>query len=247
MQQRGRFITFEGIEGAGKSSQIGPLADWLRSQGLRVVVTREPGGSPIAERIRAVLLDPGNAGMDPTTELLLVFAARAEHLARVIVPALDAGDWVLCDRFTDASYAYQGGGRGLDPARIAALEELVQGALRPDLTLVFDLPPTLGLARVRARAAADRAVSDRPVLDRPVLDRPVLDRPVLDRPVLDRFESERLEFFAAARAVYLDRAAARPARYRVLDATRPLAEVTAAVREAVAAPLCGGVTVRPDD
>ncbi len=222
MQQRGRFITFEGIEGAGKSSQISPLADWLKSQGLRVVVTREPGGSPIAERIRALLLDPGNAGMDPTTELLLVFAARAEHLARVIVPALEAGDWVLCDRFTDASFAYQGGGRGLDPARIGALEELVQGALRPDLTLVFDLPPTLGLARARARAAADRAIAD-------------------------RFESERLDFFAAARAVYLERAAARPARYRILDAARPLAEVTAAVREAVSQCLGVVATGRSDD
>jgi dTMP kinase len=205
MSNQGRFITFEGIEGAGKSSQIVPLADRLRAQGRGVVTTREPGGSPVAERIRALLLDPANAGMDPSAELLLVFAARAEHLARVIVPALAAGDWVLCDRFTDASFAYQGGGRGLDLQRIAVLEELVQGDLRPDLTLVFDLPPELGLARARGRGGSDR------------------------------FESERVEFFAAARRVYLERAAARPGCYRVIDATRPLADVTAAVADSVVA------------
>ena len=204
MTERGRFITFEGIEGAGKSSQIAPLADWLRARGRGVVTTREPGGSPIAERIRALLLDRANTGMGGTTELLLVFAARAEHLAQVIAPALAAGTWVLCDRFTDATYAYQGGGRGIAQARIAALEDLVQGDLRPDLTLLFDLPPELGLARARGRGEPDR------------------------------FEAERLGFFAAARAVYCGRAAACPQRYRVLDATRPLDEVTAAVARIVA-------------
>ncbi len=198
---RGRFITFEGIEGAGKSSQIAPLAEWLRARGLAVVTTREPGGSPIAERIRTLLLDRSNTGMDGTAELLLVFAARAEHLAKVIAPALAAGTWVLCDRFTDATYAYQGGGRGVNAGRIELLESLVQGDLRPDLTLVFDLLPEIGLARAKGRGEADR------------------------------FESERLIFFEAVRDVYLERAAAQPGRYRVLDATRTLAEVTAAVRQ----------------
>ncbi len=201
---RGRFITFEGIEGAGKSCQIGPLADWLRARGRGVITTREPGGAPVAERIRTLLLDRENAGMDGIAELLLVFAARAEHLAKVIAPALDAGQWVLCDRFTDATYAYQGGGRGVAPARIGVLEDLVQGELRPDLTLVFDLPPALGLARARGRGAPDR------------------------------FESERLTFFAAARAVYLERALGCPERYRVLDATRPLLEVTAEITRLIA-------------
>lgn len=205
MTIRGRFITFEGVEGAGKSTQIAPLADWLRGRGLTVVTTREPGGSPVAERIRAVLLDRENAGMDETAELLLVFAARAEHLAKVIAPNLAAGHWVLSDRFTDATYAYQGGGRGVASARIAALEDLVQADLRPDLTLVFDLPPAVGLARARGRSEPDR------------------------------FESERLTFHEATRAIYLARAAACPGRYRVLDATRPLAEVTQEVLRVVGA------------
>lgn len=198
MSERGRFIVFEGVEGAGKSSQIEPLAERLRACGVAVVATREPGGSPLAERIRALLLDPTNRGLCPDAELLLVFAARAEHLHKTIVPALESGTWVLSDRFTDATYAYQGGGRGLDPARIGALEDLVQGALRPDLTLVFDLPPALGLARASARRQGAAA---------------------------DRFESERLAFFEAARAVYLERARACPQRYRVLDASRDLATV----------------------
>ncbi|WP_295412808.1 dTMP kinase [uncultured Thiodictyon sp.] len=204
MTKQGRFITFEGIEGAGKSSQIAPLADWLSAQGQPVVTTREPGGSPIAERIRTLLLDRTNTGMSGTAELLLVFAARAEHLAQAITPALSAGTWVLCDRFTDATYAYQGGGRGIAAERIAILEDLVQGTLRPDLTLVFDLPPAVGLARARGRGEPDR------------------------------FEAERLHFFEATRAVYLARAAADPGRYRVVDATQPLAEVTAAVIRSVA-------------
>ncbi|HYN76341.1 MAG TPA: dTMP kinase [Lamprocystis sp. (in: g-proteobacteria)] len=203
MITRGRFITFEGIEGAGKSSQIGPLAERLRAHGRSVVTTREPGGSPVAERIRGLLLDRGNSGMDATAELLLVFAARAEHLAKVIEPALAAGYWVLCDRFTDATYAYQGGGRGVDPARIGLLEDLVQGARRPDLTLVFDLPPEVGLARARGRGEPDR------------------------------FESERVSFFDATRAIYLQRAAACPERYRIVDATRPLAEVSGEVAQIV--------------
>ncbi len=207
MSAPGRFIVLEGIEGAGKSSQVEPLARSLRGRGLTVAVTREPGGSPLAERIRGVLLDPESRGLCADAELLLVFAARAEHLHKVILPALESGTWVLCDRFTDATYAYQGGGRGLDMNRIALLEDLVQGDLRPDLVLVFDLPPALGLARARARG--------------------------LGAP--DRFESERLAFFEAARAVYLARALACPERYRVLDASRTLEQVGAEVAGLVAA------------
>lgn len=202
--QRGCFITLEGIEGAGKSTQIERLAHLLRARGLRVLTTREPGGAPIAERLRALLLDSQNAGMSETAELLLMFAARAEHLEKTICPALAAGTWVICDRFTDATYAYQGGGRGIDPARIAILEELVQGALRPDLTLLFDLPPTLGLERARGRPGQ-----------------------------LDRFERETLRFFEAARAIYLDRAHASSMRYRVLDASQPLPAVSTQVHTIV--------------
>ena len=200
MAKRGRFITLEGIEGAGKSTQIAPLAELLRARGLEVLTTREPGGSPLAERLRALLLDPDHQGMSETTELLLMFAARSDHLERRIRPALKAGHWVLCDRFTDATYAYQGGGRGIDPARIGLLETLVQDELRPDLTLVFDLPPELGLGRAKSRAGQT-----------------------------DRFESETQRFFEAARAVYLERAGANPERYRVIDATAPLETVTQAV------------------
>ncbi len=205
MSIRGHFIVFEGIEGAGKSCQIEPLALRLRERGISVIATREPGGSPVAERIRSVLLDPENRGLCADAELLLVFAARAEHLHKVILPALQAGTWVLCDRFTDATYAYQGGGRGLDWGRIAVLEDLVQGGLRPDLTLVFDLPPELGLARASARRQG----------------------------APDRFELERLAFFDAARAVYLERSRVSPGRYRVLDATRTLDEVGAEVMHLV--------------
>ena len=200
MAKRGRFITLEGIEGAGKSTQIAPLAELLRARGLEVLTTREPGGSPLAERLRALLLDPDNQGMSETTELLLMFAARSDHLERRIRPALKAGHWVLCDRFTDATYAYQGGGRGIDPARIGLLETLVQDELRPDLTLVFDLPPELGLGRAKSRAGQ-----------------------------ADRFESETQRFFEAARAVYLERARGNPKRYRVIDATASLEAVTRAV------------------
>lgn len=199
---RGRFITLEGIEGAGKSTQVDRLAQLLRERGLDLVTTREPGGSPIAERLRALLLDPLNTGMSETAELLLMFAARAEHLERTIRPALEAGTWVICDRFTDATYAYQGGGRGVDPARIATLETLVQGSLRPDLTLLFDLPPALGLERVRSRSGK-----------------------------ADRFEQETVRFFESVRAVYRERAHACPERYRVIDASVPLAEVTEDVRQ----------------
>ena len=200
----GYLITLEGVEGAGKSTQIAALAHFLESQSVPVITTREPGGSPIAERIRTLLLDPANTGMDGTAELLLMFAARAEHLAKRIRPALASGVWVLCDRFTDATYAYQGGGRGIDLERIGQLETLVQGSLRPDRVLLLDLPVEIGLARARGRAAADR------------------------------FEAETLGFFTAVRDGYRARAQADPARYRVVDASHPPAVVGEALRGYVA-------------
>jgi dTMP kinase len=193
----GLFITLEGPEGAGKSTNRDFLADCLRAQGVDVVLTREPGGTELGERIRGLLLEPSGEPMIADAELLLVFAARAQHLAQVIEPALQRGAVVLCDRFTDATYAYQGGGRGLDAERIAILESFVQGARRPDLTLVFDLPIEIGLARAAARGR------------------------------LDRFEQEGRAFFTAVRQTYLDRAQAHPQRYRILDAAQPLAKVQA--------------------
>ena len=195
----GLFITLEGPEGAGKSTNREYLAERLRDQGLDVVMTREPGGTPLAERIRELLLAPSDEAMAVDTELLLMFAARAQHLAQVIRPALARGAVVLCDRFTDATYAYQGGGRGLSQARIATLETFVQGALRPDLTLVFDLPVEVGLARAAARGR------------------------------LDRFEQEGQAFFEAVRQAYLQRAQGEPQRYSVLDAAQPLEAVQRAI------------------
>jgi dTMP kinase len=191
----GLFITLEGPEGAGKSTNREYLATRLRDEGIDVVLSREPGGTPLAERIRELLLAPSDESMHADTELLLVFAARAQHLAQVIRPALARGAIVLCDRFTDATYAYQGGGRGLSHERIAALENFVQGDLRPDLTLVFDLPVEIGLARASARGR------------------------------LDRFEQEGRTFFDAVRGTYLKRAKADPARYRLVNAALSLPEV----------------------
>lgn len=195
----GLFITLEGPEGAGKSTNRDYLATRLGELGLEVLLTREPGGTPLAERIRELLLAPSDEPMAADTELLLVFAARAQHLAQVIRPALARGCVVLCDRFTDATYAYQGGGRGLSQARIATLENFVQGELRPDLTLVFDLPVEIGLARAAARGQ------------------------------LDRFEREARSFFEAVRQTYLQRAAAEPQRYRIVDAAQPLEQVQQAL------------------
>jgi dTMP kinase len=200
---RGRFITLEGIEGAGKSTQLPAAAAALEARGLPVLLTREPGGAPVAERIRSVLLDPDCKGMADDTELLLMFAARAEHLARRIRPALEAGTWVVCDRFTDATYAYQGGGRGLDPGRIRVIEDFVQGALRPDLTLLFDLPVSVGLARAGRRS------------------------------IPDRFEAEAAHFFERVRAAYLERARAEPGRVRVIDADAAPEAVAARVAAAL--------------
>ncbi|WP_275544609.1 MULTISPECIES: dTMP kinase [unclassified Pseudomonas] len=193
----GLFITLEGPEGAGKSTNREYLAERLRERGIDVLLTREPGGTPLAERIRELLLEPSDEPMAADTELLLVFAARAQHLQQVIRPALARGSVVLCDRFTDATYAYQGGGRGLSIERIAQLEQFVQAELRPDLTLIFDLPVEIGLARAAARGR------------------------------LDRFEQEGRGFFEAVRQAYLQRAAQAPQRYRVLDAGQALAQVQA--------------------
>lgn len=195
----GLFITLEGPEGAGKSTNRDFLAERLRSHGIDVVLTREPGGTPLAERIRELLLVPSDETMAADTELLLMFAARAQHIAGVIRPALARGQVVLCDRFTDATYAYQGGGRGLPVERIAQLEAFVQGELRPDLTLVFDLPVDVGLSRAAARGR------------------------------LDRFEQEDRGFFEAVRQTYLQRAAAAPQRYHVLDAAASLVSVQEAL------------------
>ncbi|KTS94041.1 thymidylate kinase [Pseudomonas oryzihabitans] len=204
MTGNGLFITLEGPEGAGKSTNRDYLAELLGGAGREVVLTREPGGTPLAERIREILLTPAAEPMAVDTELLLMFAARAQHLAQVVRPALARGALVLCDRFVDATYAYQGGGRGVPVERIATLEAFVLGDLQPDLTLVFDLPVEIGLARAARRGA------------------------------LDRFEQEQRAFFEAVRQTYLQRAQAKPERYSIIDASRPLAEVQADLRALVA-------------
>ena len=199
-----RFITLEGGEGAGKSTCIALVQRWFAERGLPLLVTREPGGTPLAEEIRELLLRRRDEAVAADAELLLVFAARAQHIAEKIRPALDRGEWVLCDRFTDATYAYQGGGRGLSVARIAELERMVQGDLRPALTLLLDLPVAQGLARAEARAEKDR------------------------------FESEQHAFFERVRVAYRARATAEPQRFRVIDAGQPLVQVEACVRAALA-------------
>ena len=193
---RGKFITIEGPEGAGKSTQIGFLETTLMDRGLEVVCTREPGGPRVAEAVRTVLLDPESRPMSIDAETLLMFAARADHLEQVIEPALKTGHWVLCDRFTDATYAYQGGGRGVSVDQIGALEQWVQGEFRPDLCIVLDLDVETGLARARRRGAAER------------------------------FEREQLDFFRRVRQTYLDRAAAAPERYAVVDASVSVQDVS---------------------
>lgn len=201
----GKFITVEGGEGAGKTTQLAFMREYLERSGRRVLSTREPGGTALGEEIRALLLGHYHDGMALTTETLLMFAARTEHLERVVRPALAAGRWVLCDRFTDATYAYQGGGRGLPLAKIAVLEDWVQGDLRPDLTLLFDLPIRVGLERAGRRGAADR------------------------------FEREGTAFFERVRAVYLERATQHPDRYRVVDADRPVEAIRADVETVLSA------------
>jgi len=199
----GRFLSFEGVDGAGKSTLLealeGPLRARLGSRGL--VRTREPGGTPLGEALRERML---SQDMDPLTETLAMFAARREHVVRVLAPALARGDWLLCDRFTDASFAYQGGGRGVDPARIAVLADWVQAGTVPDLTVLLDVPPAIAEERrSRARAA-------------------------------DRFEAEPARFFEAVQAAYLARARAEPSRFLVLPGTAPTADSVAAVLARIA-------------
>lgn len=191
----GKFITVEGVEGVGKTTNMAFIQSWLEQQGISHVSTREPGGTPLAEDIRGLLLSPRVEAVNENTELLLMFAARAQHLAEVIVPALARGQWVLCDRFTDATYAYQGGGRGVAMEKIELLENLVQEQLRPDLTLVLDAPVAQGLERANKRSQPDR------------------------------FEQEKLDFFERVRDCYLSRAKDMPIQYRVVDASQALAQV----------------------
>ncbi|SIQ25692.1 dTMP kinase [Marinobacterium stanieri] len=199
--QSGRFITVEGGEGVGKTTNLDFIEASLRAQGRDVVRTREPGGTPLAESVRELLLAPRDEQVSDLTELLLVFAARAQHLEQVIKPALAAEKWVLCDRFTDATYAYQGAGRGMDMTAIATLEQLVQQTLRPDLTLLLDVPVEIGMARASARSAPDR------------------------------FESEQLQFFEAVRKLYLQRAEAEPDRFAVIDASPELPVVQQQIQD----------------
>ena len=187
-----RFITIEGGEGAGKSTAQQFLASKLISMGLSVTLTREPGGTPLAEELRQTLLNPHGEVPVEMAELLLLFAARAQHIANVIKPALDRGAWVLCDRFTDATYAYQGGARGMSLEVITQLEEMVQGALQPHQVILLDLPPEVGLERARARGE------------------------------LDRFEREPMAFYERVRSGYLERVRAMPGRYTVIDASQDL-------------------------
>ncbi|MCG7960292.1 MAG: dTMP kinase [Candidatus Thiodiazotropha taylori] len=200
---KGRFITVEGGEGAGKSSNLDFIRNLLNSAGKQVVFTREPGGTPLGEAIRDLLLGHQHTGMADDTELLLMFAARAEHLQQKIIPALQQGQWVLCDRFTDASYAYQGAGRGLAGERIASLEQFVQGELRPDLTLLLDLPVEQGLARAGQRSEPDR------------------------------FEKQEMSFFEKVRAGYLEIAAREPHRVKIVDASKPLETVQQQIHSVV--------------
>jgi len=192
---RGRFITLEGSEGSGKSTNLAYIHQQLQQSGIDVVLTREPGGTPLGEQIRELLLDHRQQAMASDTELLLMFAARAQHLNELILPALEQGRWVLCDRFTDATYAYQGAGRGIREERIGVLEQWVQGELRPDLTFFLDLPVAQGLARAGERSAPDR------------------------------FEREQIDFFERVRQGYLTQAEREPQRYRVVDASVPLEQV----------------------
>ena len=198
---KGKFITFEGIDGAGKSSHVEWLAEWLRGQGKAVRVTREPGGTELGEKLRTLLL---NDPMHLETETLLMFAARREHLAQLIEPALARGEWVICDRFSDATYAYQGGGRGLDRSKFLTLEHWVHDHVQPDLTLLFDLP--LDIARERI-ALASR--------------------------VLDRFEQERADFHERVRQAYLERAHTNPSRMHVVDANNSLENIRKVLEQIV--------------
>ena len=198
------FITLEGIEGTGKSTSAQFLAEYLRSNGIDFILTREPGGTKIAEKIRKVLLEHNQESMHPDTEMLLYFAGRAQHLNQVILPALQRGQWVICDRFTDTSYAYQGCGRGISHEKIAVLEKWVQGDLRPDYTLLFDVVVSTGLDRIKKNR------------------------------ILDRMEVEKESFFEKVRNCYLERAHKEPKRFHIIDANKTLQEVAAQIKDFLA-------------
>jgi len=197
---QGRFITVEGTEGVGKSTNMAFIESWLKESGKELVITREPGGTVLGEKLRGVLLDAKEQSMCDDTELLLMFAARAQHLQEVILPALESGKWVLCDRFTDSTYAYQGGGRGIELSRIAELEQWVQGDRRPDMTIILDLPVAIGLERAGKRSAPDR------------------------------FELEKHDFFNNVRDAFLARAIENPKRYAVIDASPSLDQVQQSIQ-----------------
>lgn len=201
---RGRFITFEGVEGVGKSTQITHAAEYLRGRGVEPLVTREPGGTPLAEKLRALVLEPQHAPVGAIEELLIMFAARASHVADVIRPALRRGRWVLCDRFTDATEAYQGGGRGVNRVHLRQLSRMAHPRLSPDLTFIFDAPAAIASARVTGRGTGH-----------------------------DRIEAEDGDFFGRVRNAYLAIAAREPGRVRVVDATRPPDEVAECVARAI--------------
>lgn len=210
----GRFLAVEGVDGAGKSTQLPRIENWLSQRGMKTLTTREPGGTPLGESLRVVLLDPRFTGMSPMAELLVMFAARAEHLAKVIAPALKDGVWVLSERFTDATFAYQGGGRDLDPASIEVLEATVQSGVRPDLVLVLDIPVETGLGRAERRRRRTSVSPHAPVA------------PGTECGVADRFEREDPEFFRRVRETYLERARKQPERYAVIDASADETTVT---------------------
>lgn len=203
MNQRGMFITLEGGEGAGKTTAMDFLEEALREAGVDLLCTREPGGTQLGENLRRCLLEPSDTPVAAMAELLMIFAARAQHLQERILPALHDGRWVLCDRFTDASFAYQGAGRRMGEGPVSMLEEMVQGELRPDVTVLMDVPVDVGMARARGRGA------------------------------LDRFEREDLDFFGRVRQCYLQRAARGGGRYQLIDAAQPLEDVHRALQSVV--------------
>jgi len=198
--ERGKFITIDGVEGAGKSTQIDFICDYLSSKGINVILTREPGGTELGEKIRELLLSPETKSMHSETELLLMFAARNEHVHRKIMPALAQGDWVLSDRFTDASYAYQGGGRGLDINRIAQLEQWVLQDFTPDMTLLLDVPVELGMSRIESRGKKDR------------------------------IELEAMDFFNRVRESYIDRSKQFPDRIKLIDSSQTVEFTTQQIK-----------------
>jgi len=191
----GKFITIEGGEGVGKTTNMQYIEKYLHNKNINVIVTREPGGTELGETLRGIMLDPAQDKICSDSELMLMFAARAQHLQQKIIPALDAGSWVLCDRFTDATYAYQGGGRGIELSRIEILENWVQGSLRPDITILFDMPVELGMTRAASRSEPDR------------------------------FEQEKLDFFERVRSTYRERALQNTSQYKIIDASKELTEV----------------------